>query len=56
MKRSEERLVSYLEKEKIDAFYVHHPVHVRYICKYSGGDAYLLILPQKFYLVTDPRS
>lgn len=55
MKRSEERLVSYLEKEKIDAFYVHHPVHVRYICKYSGGDAYLLILPQKFYLVTDPR-
>lgn len=29
MKRSEERLVSYLEKEKIDAFYVHHPVHVR---------------------------
>ncbi len=55
MKISEEKLVSFLEKEGLDAFYVHNPVNVRYICKYSGGDAYLLILKSKFYLITDPR-
>lgn len=65
MKLSEEKLVSYLEQENIDAFYIHNPVNVRYICKYSGGDAYLLILKHsspdnangghKFYLLTDPR-
>lgn len=63
MKLSEEKLVSYLETENIDAFYIHNSVNVRYICKYSGGDAYLLILRHsssqndepKFYLLTDPR-
>lgn len=55
MKKSEEKTVSYLEKEHIDAFYIHNAVNVRYICRYSGGDAYLLILKDKFYLLTDPR-
>lgn len=55
MKKSEEKLVSYLEKENIDAYYIHNAVNVRYICRYSGGDAYLLILKEKFYLLTDPR-
>lgn len=55
MKISEEKLVTFLEKEGLDAFYVHNPVNVRYICKYSGGDAYLLILKNKLYLLTDPR-
>lgn len=55
MKISEEKLVLFLEKEGLDAFYVHNPVNVRYISKYSGGDVYLLILKSKFYLITDPR-
>lgn len=55
MNISEEKLVNYLKNEQIDAFYVHNPLNVRCICGYSGGDAYLLIMKDKFYLLTDPR-
>lgn len=55
MNIAEEKLLDYLKKEQVDAFYVHSPLNVRYICKYSGGDAYLLVLKNKRYLLTDPR-
>ena len=51
----EEKLLSYMEKEKIEAFYIHKPENVRYICGYSGGDVYLLMIPGHWYLLTDPR-
>ena len=50
-----EKLLAYIEKEKLDAFYIHRPENVRYISGYSGGDAYLLILPHIQYLISDPR-
>lgn len=50
-----EKLLDYIEKEKLDAFYIHRPENVSYISGYSGGDAYLLILPHIWYLLTDPR-
>ena len=28
----EEKLLSYMEKEKIEAFYINKPENVRYIC------------------------
>ena len=45
----EEKLLSYMEKEKIEAFYIHKPENVRYICGYSGGDVYLLMIPGHCY-------
>lgn len=51
----EEKLLSYMEKEKIEAFYIHKPENVRYICGYSGGDVYLLMIPGHWYLLTDPE-
>ena len=55
MNIAEEKLIDYLEKEQVDAFYVYSPLNVRYISKYSGGDVYLLVLKNKRYLLTDPR-
>ncbi len=50
-----EKLLAYITKKKWDAFYIHRPENVRYISGYSGGDAYLLIMPHVWYLLTDPR-
>lgn len=50
-----QKLLAYMEREQINAFYVSKPENVRYISGYTGDDSYLLITRQKYYFITDPR-
>ena len=51
----EERLLSYMEERRVDAFFVSKPENVRYISGYTGDDSYLLFIKGKKYFITDPR-
>lgn len=54
MTRSE-KLLLYMEEQKLDAFFVSKPENVRYISGYTGDDSYLMITKGKNYFITDPR-
>jgi Xaa-Pro aminopeptidase len=55
-KRNEEKLLAYLEKEKLDAFFVSKEVNVRFISDYSGDSSFLLLSRSgKKFFITDPR-
>lgn len=51
----EMKLLEYMETKNLDAFYVTKPANIRYISRYMGGDAYLLITRRQNYILTDPR-
>lgn len=53
--KNEEKLVQYLEKEKLGGFFVSDPCNVRYISGYTGDDSFLFITRDKKYFITDPR-
>lgn len=50
-----QKLLTYMEKENLDAFYISSPANVRYISGYTGDDSYLVITKNKKYFITDPR-
>lgn len=50
-----EILVSYLNNENIDGFFVSRPENVRYISNYTGEDSYLFITNKENYFITDAR-
>lgn len=52
---AEEKLISYLEKNNLDAFYVTASVNVRYVSRYTGDDSMLLITKKGLYFITDLR-
>lgn len=49
------KLLTYMEKNHIDGFYVSKPENVRYISGFTGDDSYLFITKEKAYFLTDPR-
>ena len=51
----ETKLLSYMEHEGLDGFFVAAQKNVRYISGFTGGDSYLLITKEKLYFITDPR-
>lgn len=50
-----EKLLTYMEKEHIDGFYIQKQENVRFISGFTGGDSYLFITKETYYVVTDPR-
>ena len=50
-----QKLLTYMEKENLEAFYISSPANVRYISGYTGDDSYLVITKNKKYFITDPR-
>lgn len=55
-KVNEEKLLEYLEKEQLDAFFVSKEVNVRFFSEYTGDCSFLLITRSgKRFFITDPR-
>lgn len=50
-----ERLISYLNENRIEGFFVSRPQNVRYLSGYTGDDSYLFITGKDKYFITDPR-
>ncbi|HLQ39694.1 MAG TPA: Xaa-Pro peptidase family protein [Tetragenococcus sp.] len=56
MSETEEKLIAYLEKKNLDAYFIQKKVNVRYISGYTGEDSFLLITKDhKKYFITDYR-
>lgn len=51
----ETRLLEYMESNHMDAFYITKQANIRYISRYMGGGAFLLITKACYYILTDPR-
>ncbi len=49
------RLCQLLKERNCDAYFVTSPANVRYLSGYSGDEAYLLLAPGKYWLITDFR-
>lgn len=50
-----DKLLSYLNENKIESFFISRPENVRYMSKYTGDDSYLFITENENYFITDPR-
>lgn len=50
-----EKLITYLDENKIDGFFISRPQNVRYVSQYTGDDSYLFITNKENYFITDPR-
>ena len=44
-----------MKQHDLDAFFLAKKQNIRYISGYTGDDSYLVITPNKFYFLTDPR-
>src|SRR5690606_29950094 len=44
-----------IRQEQAEAFLVTHPVNVRYLTGFTGGDSYLLVTQDSDLLLSDPR-
>lgn len=53
--KSAEALLHYMKQHDLDAFFLAKKQNIRYISGYTGDDSYLVITPNKFYFLTDPR-
>ncbi|MDD3141866.1 MAG: Xaa-Pro peptidase family protein, partial [Lachnospiraceae bacterium] len=49
------KLLTYMEQNSIDSFFVSKPANVRYISGYTGDDSFLLITNKEKFFITDPR-
>lgn len=52
---NEETLLSYMEQEGIDSFFIAKKENLRFISGFTGDDSYLLITKGKYFFLTDPR-
>lgn len=52
---NEEKLLSYMKENGLDAYYVSKKENVRFISGYTGDDSSLLITATEFFFITDPR-
>ena len=50
-----DKLINYLNENKIEGFFISRPQNVRYVSKYTGDDSYLFITNKENYFITDPR-
>lgn len=50
-----DKLLTYMEKNHLEGFFVSKPENVRYISGYTGEDSFLFITKDKKYFITDPR-
>lgn len=50
-----ERMIHFLEQNRLDALWIQKNENVRYISGFSGADSYLFLTKEKGYLVTDSR-
>lgn len=50
-----EKLISYLNENKIGGFFIARPQNVRYMSGYTGEDSYLFITDTEKFFITDPR-
>lgn len=49
------KLLSYMDKNNIDAFFVAKKANLRYISNYTGDDSFLLVTKSDLFFLTDPR-
>ena len=49
------KVQNYLDREKLDAALVTSEVNVRWLTGFTGGDAALLVLPERWVLLSDSR-
>ena len=49
------QLREYMEKERLDAFYIAKPANVRCISGFTGEDSFLFITKANQYFITDAR-
>ena len=49
------QLREYMEKERLDAFYIAKPANVRCISGFTGEDSFLYITKANQYFITDAR-
>ncbi|MEG0373642.1 M24 family metallopeptidase [Enterococcus viikkiensis] len=52
---NEEKIRGYLEKEKLDAFFIAKRVNVRFTSGWTGDDSFILLTQEGQYFLTDPR-
>jgi Xaa-Pro aminopeptidase len=50
-----EKLLTYMDENHLDGFYVSKPENVKYISGFTGDDSYLVVTKEKSYFLTDPR-
>lgn len=55
MNEREQRLLTWMENEHLDGFFVAKGENVRYLSGYTSAEAYLLFTKEKRYIITDPR-
>lgn len=48
-------LISYLQENKLEGFFISRPQNVRYVSKYTGDDSYLFITEKENFFITDAR-
>ncbi len=49
------KLLTYMEENHLEGFYISKPENVRYISGFTGEDSYLFITKEESYFLTDPR-
>ena len=52
---NETKIRAYLEKEKLDAFFIAKRVNVRFTSGWTGDDSFILLTQEGQYFLTDPR-
>ncbi|WP_159723629.1 M24 family metallopeptidase [Enterococcus sp. CSURQ0835] len=52
---NETKIRAYLEKEKLDAFFIAKRVNVRFASGWTGDDSFILLTKEGLYFLTDPR-
>ncbi len=55
MKKRMKSLFEEIKNNNVDAFLITATPNIRYIARFTGEDAYLLVTDEKIYLIVDSR-
>lgn len=50
-----QHLLAEMEKRNLDSLYISGSTNMNYVSHFNNGDAYLLITPNEYFMLTDPR-
>ncbi len=54
-KIAEEKVIKYLDENKLDGLFISNHTNVKYVSSYTGDDSFLFITKSNKYFITDPR-